>query len=650
MTIYAGIDTNPLEAHTTYSTFAVTILDENGTKKIFKSVQSSYLAKLVRANKIDVLAFDNLAEIAPILNRLVFELSKIERTVDFVEVAYDEPLETKAARFGLFRGNKLGPQQASEIVVKLAQMGQGKKLDFFSPKTIIRVVRRRVPGSGGSSTLRFKRNIEAQIKYLANRIKEKLENAKLDFDIYVRESTGGYSSAVFVVYSPSEDLHRIVYPSSSRDYAVRIEKVQARYRHKEPLSPQRPILVGYDPGVTTGVAILDLDGSVLSILSARNLDRTDVAEHCAKFGKPVIVSTDVSAPPEAVKKLSSAFGAKLFCPLESMTIEEKRELVRRFDTQHKVKTSHERDSLAAAAKAFIFYSQLFENTKQKTVAEGLSSHLPEVIGAVLGGKNIVAALNEIRMRYAVDEVPKFSLPQPSTRASDALKELEAEMSLLRARLVDAESRAVKLMEHNAELEVKLNNLLNEKDQSLRKEREVANLELRLAEALKKLEEAEVRLKASNALMDKTLSLVVDATYGKLCFVKILDDITKGRVLNAFTTAGNRRGELVFVRNPSSWDTEGLMLLKKNNVVGIVVSESQPNVPLALEEQELPVLSSKVAQFSELRAGHVGTVHADTLRLAFEKRRELEERNKMRKIEELRKLLIQDTSTHESSEA
>jgi predicted RNase H-like nuclease (RuvC/YqgF family) len=647
MTTYAGIDTNPSEAHTASSTFAVTILKEDGAKSFLRNVQSNSLAKLVRAYKIDVLAFDNLAEIAPVLNRLVFELSKIERTVEFIEVASEESLEVKATRLGLFRGNKLGPQQASEIVAKLAKMGQGKKLDFFSPKTIVRIVRRRVPGSGGSSTLRFKRNIETQIKYLAIRIRDKLKDAKLDFDVHVRESTGGYSSATFVVYSPSEELRRIVYPSISRDYAVRVEKVQAKYRHKEPLKPQRPIIVGYDPGVTTGVAILDLDGSVLSVLSARNLDRTDVAEHCVKFGKPVVVSTDVSNPPEAVKKLSSAFGAKLFYPLENMTIEEKRDLVRRFDSQNKVRTSHERDSLAAAAKAFTFYAQLFENTKQKAVTEGLGSHLLEVIEAVLNGKNVAATLNEIRMRYAVVEAPKALSVPASMRAYDNLKELEAEMSLLRARLVDAESRAVKLMEQNTELEVRLNNLLNEKDQSLRKEREVANLELRLTETLKKLEETEVKLRVSNALMQKTLGLIMDAAYGRLAFVKILDNMTRSHVSDVFSSSTGRK-ELVYVRNPSSWDKEGIALLKKNNVVGIVISEAQPGVPPALEEQELPVLSAKATEFSEIHAGSVGTIRAEALHLALEKRKELEERNKVRKIEELRRLLVQDPASKESS--
>jgi len=104
------------------------------------------------------------------------------------------------------------------------------------------------------------------------------------------------------------------------------------------------------------------------------------------YGSPVVVATDVSDPPDAVKRLCSTFGAKLFLPPEDMGVEEKRELVRRFGVH--VKTTHERDAVAAAIKAYTFYSKLLDSIKQRAVSDGLSSHLLELIRSVLNGKNI----------------------------------------------------------------------------------------------------------------------------------------------------------------------------------------------------------------------------------------------------------------------
>ncbi|MEM0271131.1 MAG: DUF460 domain-containing protein [Thermoprotei archaeon] len=636
MPVYAGLDVNPYEAHSKYSTFSVTILKEDGAKKFFQAVKSIGLASLIKQHHVDVVAFDNLAELAPVLNKLTFELSRIERNVEFVEVAYDESLEAKSQRLGLFSGGKLSPQLASEMVALLASRGQGKKVDLFAPKTVIRIVRRRVPGSGGSSSLRFKRNIETQIKYLKSKIEDKLRAAQLDYDVYARESTGGYSSVSFIIYSDPKSLRGVVYPFVGRDYAVKLERVQARFRYKQPLVSSRPIVVGYDPGITTGVAVLDVSGSLLGVMSARNFDRTEAVSFCSRYGTPVIVATDVSEPPEAVRRLASSFGAKLFLPPDDISVEEKRELVRRFGFQ--VKTTHERDAAAAAIKAYTFYSKLFDAIKQRTASDGLSAHLLEVIRFVLNGKNIDAALSDVRAKYELQESVQ-PRPQPSTTGPQPayVNQLENEISLLRARLVDAESRAARAEERSLELEGKIKAIINEREATLRRDRELMNLEFRVAELTKMLDESQIRLKSLEAVISSLIQAVRRVAEGQAVAVKVIDDLSKSTV-EKYLDDPNVKVDLVYVRNPNYWEAEGIMALKKHGILGVIVGGEKPLSPPVFDEYELPVVGGIEAGFQEVPTSGAGLANIEVIKIVRERLRELQQKNKEKKLEALRKLL------------
>jgi len=635
MAIYAGLDVNPSEAHTKNSTFCVTILFEDNTKKVFHDVKATSLAYLIKQNQVEVVAFDNLAELVPVLTKLMFELSTLERNIEFVEVAYDQPLEVKSQKLGLFGGGKLSPQLASEVVAKIAKMGYGKKIDLFAPKTVIKIVRRRVPGSGGSSSLRFKRNVETQIKYLKGKIEAKLKSSNLDYDVYARESTGGYSSVTFVVYSDPSSLRSVVYPYVGRDYAVRVERFSARFRYKEPKFELRPIVVGYDPGITTGISVLDLSGRVLGFMSARNFDRSEVISYCAKYGSPVVVATDVSTPPDAVKKLCAAFGAKLFTPAEDLSVEEKRELVRRFGVQFK--TTHERDALAAAIKAYIFYSKLFEAIKQKAASEGVSTHILELVRVVLDGKNVDSAIAELRAKYEIREAPKPRAPPLQNAAQSDVEQLEKEISLLRARLIDAESRALKAEERSKELEAKLKSVLNEKEISIRRDRELANLEFRVSELAKALEESQVKLKTLEAINVNLVEAIRKVAEGRVLLIRILDDLSKSSVERCLSDQASKV-EMVYVRNPNHWDLEGLALLKKRGVIGIVVAGQRPVSLPVFYDYELPLLGAAEVGFQEVPSSDAGLVGLEALKVARERLKEVEQKNREKKLESLKRLL------------
>jgi predicted RNase H-like nuclease (RuvC/YqgF family) len=112
-----------------------------------------------------------------------------------------------------------------------------------------------------------------------------------------------------------------------------------------------------DPGTTIGIAILDLHGKVVELTSKREAKKSDVIKHILKFGKPLIVASDVNPMPKKIERVASALGSRTFYPEVSLTNLEKEKIVRDFEDE--VKNSHQKDALAAAIKAFRSYHELF---------------------------------------------------------------------------------------------------------------------------------------------------------------------------------------------------------------------------------------------------------------------------------------------------
>lgn len=110
------------------------------------------------------------------------------------------------------------------------------------------------------------------------------------------------------------------------------------------------VILGIDPGVITGIAILDLRLEKIIIRSERNFSRNDIINFVLSFGEPIIVACDVANPPKAVRKMASVFGAKLIFPRKNLDRKRKDKIIKRFSKY--VKNNHERDALASSLFAY----------------------------------------------------------------------------------------------------------------------------------------------------------------------------------------------------------------------------------------------------------------------------------------------------------
>ncbi|MDY9922229.1 DUF460 domain-containing protein [Methanobacterium sp.] len=173
---------------------------------------------------------------------------------------------------------------------------------------------------------------------------------------------------------------------------------------------QRGIIVGLDPGMTVGVAILNLSGKILSVNSFKEVSRAEITKHIISFGRTVLVATDVHQPPKMVKKMATSLNSKIYAPYRDLAVAAKNEMVddyiysgdnrpisrRSRDTEVDLipQNAHERDALAAAIQGYKKYQKKLELIKKKALNMEIPSEMvDEVKIMVINEVPITKALN-----------------------------------------------------------------------------------------------------------------------------------------------------------------------------------------------------------------------------------------------------------------
>ncbi len=109
------------------------------------------------------------------------------------------------------------------------------------------------------------------------------------------------------------------------------------------------IIVGIDPGIKTGFAILDLNGAYAGGGCEKEASDEKIVRAVSAFGIPVLVASDTCPPSSFVEKVAARLNVRVSSPRESMSREEKRGIGRQ------IGDPHTRDAYAAAVKAFRKY-------------------------------------------------------------------------------------------------------------------------------------------------------------------------------------------------------------------------------------------------------------------------------------------------------
>lgn len=188
------------------------------------------------------------------------------------------------------------------------------------------------------------------------------------------------------------------------------------------------LILGVDPGTTTGVAAVTLDGRVHRIQSSRNMGVDQAVKYITSLGRPSLIASDVTPTPSFVMKIASSLGCSVFTLDEPLSISDKNILT----SGYVVEDSHSRDALAAALNAF----KKYKNKLHKISVLGYGD---EVKHRVLQGTSLERVLSEMQPEKPVKVKKKKEagkiLPAKTPKAiAENTKALERQNKSLREQI------------------------------------------------------------------------------------------------------------------------------------------------------------------------------------------------------------------------
>ena len=550
-----------------------------------------------------IVATDNMYELAADKDQLIHFLGSLPDETKLVQVTGDEqpePLSRVAKRHGVPYGKK--PMKEAEAAARLAAANVGQEVSAFTDTTEVKVSRGRSTGKGGWSEDRYTRRIHGAIKTEARDIESELDAAGLDYERDATEKYGGFSNAVFRVEGRPSDIP--VATHRSGDTRVEIERVRRDGIEFRPLAKRRDhVVVGVDPGTTTAVAIVGLDGEVLDVYSSRTNDQAGVIEWIIERGRPVVVAADVTPMPETVEKFRRSFDAAGWEPERDLPVDEKKHRSR----EASYGNDHERDAMAAALYAFDAHESQFERVAEKVPPRHEVG--PVVARVVAGEESVESVLRDIEGEDDPEEESTEHQPRELTAEEKEIKRLEARVDRLESHVDDLEDTIQRKDDELEEKDKQLEKARQEGRREVRKDREVTRLQRR-NDALEREVEAEQEKRAELAekldrlkelwKLDHSNFADVSEHEEGLVPVKVVTQFTRDAIDEADEQFGLVAGDIVLFRDASGAgrstaqrlaDIDPRLVLRNGNL-----SEAADSV---LFDHDIPVAPAEMVPVQEV---------------------------------------------------
>ncbi|WP_254766167.1 DUF460 domain-containing protein [Salinilacihabitans rarus] len=546
-----GVDVQSGDVRGDSPSYALVVYDGDELER--DVVSRRKLRRLIGDVEPAIVATDNMYELAPDKDALIHFLGSLPDGTKLVQVTgaeRPESLSRVAKRHGIPYGKE--PMREAEAAARLAAHNVGHEVSAFTDTTEVKVSRGRSTGKGGWSEDRYTRRIHGAVKRRAREVESDLDEANLDYEMEIREAYGGYANAVFTVEARPSDLP--VSRSRSGDVRVEIERVRRDGIEFRPLAKRRDhVVVGIDPGTTTAVAIVGLEGEVLDVWSSRTSDAADVIEWIVERGRPVIVAADVTPMPETVEKFRRSFDAAGWTPSRDLPIDEKQHRTREYPYDD----DHQRDALAAALYAIDAHEDQFERIARK-LPPGIDRG--EVTARVVAGEESVeAVLADLTDDGEPDEEEDDHEPRELTEEERRIKDLERQVERLQSHVSTLEDRLEERDETIEDLEAELAVTRREERRKVRKEREVTRLE-RKADRLERerdaareeVEALEKKVERMKTLWKLDHSNFADVSEKKagLVPVKVIEKFTRKAIREADEAYGIAADDVVYLRDAS----------------------------------------------------------------------------------------------------
>lgn len=586
--VVMGLDRLP-----SYSGFSLAIADHSSIRFRQETASKEEILQLVQLHKVDAVAIDNIYELGS--EQEIKSFMSYLYNADLIQVTGSpihgfKPLSVIGRELGITSGEKLHPLKSAEVCARAVFFGHGFVVKLFDPETRVTISRRRSFGPGGMSAGRFRRSVQGAILSLTKSIESMLRSKGIDYDLSLKRGSHGIERASFTIYAPRNQLIGVVRPIRTSSVNMRVTPLFSKSFNFVPISGRieqtykRHLIVGVDPGMVSGLAVLDLNGRVVYLSSGRGMSRGHITRIVSSLGRPLIFASDVHPAPSMVLKLSASHNAITYFPEQSIKTSEKKEIVEKLANEQKIEVadSHQRDALTAAYKAYSFYKNKFEQCESHAREFGIQVNLDDIKAQVIRGMSIK------------DAILSSVSPPPERPAPRKRKTSEKEMiSILESKLINIQSERDSLLNKVKSLEDRIEEL---------------ELELRLA---RKRERAPVHPETYemerriNALLGEVTKLRIDLEAEKTKNLKMISDMVSlasgdSLIFSKFQTLRDaikscREGG-VLVKKAEPLSEELKRELKRSALKFIIVSEGSPENLMI--ELETPIILQRDLVFTD----------------------------------------------------
>jgi predicted RNase H-like nuclease (RuvC/YqgF family) len=592
-----------------YAVFVIENGDEFG-----KIVSKVKLFRMIRKFKPSIIAIDNVFELFESKEELVSFLKNVPPNTKLVQVAGKQSLPALAKRFGL-SVNVRNPMDEAKACAYLSKLGVGDEVSVFIDKTIITVSRNRSLGRGGWRQNKYRRKVHDSIRHVFNEIKRKLDEHDLEYVEDVKHAYGGISKGVLVVNAPKEMIP--INPFRFGDVQVRVEAVEKEKIEFIPLRKSKPfVIVGVDPGTTTAIAIADLNGNLLGVKSKKGWNHSEIVEYITSMGKPVVVATDKSSPPEFVSKLKALFNAVLWTPKGDMSVEKKRNLTSRYTYLN----DHERDAIAVVISAYNSFKNKIRNV-EKRVPVGIDVDFvkAEVIrGTPLKDVLTVEEKRDVDVKHEEKKIV-------TVKSFKILDELRHENEVLRKTVSELKSEIERLRSKIVEMS-------KESYEKLRRDNYIQTLQSEISELRKELRKKDLTIKELEEKVETLKRMKVLELKGWRS-VKVLKKFTKEEIEELEKAFGIDGGDVILIQDPSGGGKSTAEILCGKGVKAVLVNGEMSHLAKSVfEDNEIPVIG--LDEIEVMTSEFFAIVKSDVFEKVYKDKLKSVKKKKLDKIEEI----------------
>ncbi|MFX0124690.1 MAG: DUF460 domain-containing protein, partial [Candidatus Hodarchaeota archaeon] len=408
------------------SIFSLVVLTQKHLDK-YPKINRRTLFNKIEDLKPDYIAMDNIFELSPSAKGITRFLQKIPPQTMLVQVTGSprtgmEKISTLIRKHRLKKElsfssgfQKMNSLETAEVCARLCQKHIGHEVLAFEEEIRIRVSKKKSHGRGGWSAPRYERISRAAVSQAGDEVESILHDKSITWEVFEYPQRRVYIAQL--EKKKISEIQTLIKPLSTELVRVSLERISKSNLDFQPLDVNiaptrlslRNIILGIDPGTTTGIAIVDLmKGNLLYLNSKRECGISTIIRTASKFGKICCVAADVIPIPATVEKIAKITGAKLISPTILVSAAAKREYLHDYrdkTVNYSRLNSHERDALFGAIKAFNSMKDQISKIDHivRDSYPELIPRLPDIQRLVISGNSVSNAIEMIRGKFKVQK-------------------------------------------------------------------------------------------------------------------------------------------------------------------------------------------------------------------------------------------------------